>query len=153
MSTVEFMNYVKEEATERLNNWSEKCYLCDLGMILTESENCDNTWSYSTIADIENIKNYWNDCADFFESYKDNFGCDSAFELNPFENPENFFCIMMIEAIASLIGNTICGDSNKLNDMWNNEVSPDDIITDEDGNEITIKDAIIYGMEKVSDVF
>ena len=114
----EFMDVVKEEAKRRLyDRIGETVYLCDLGMELTEAENCDGTWSYSRRNDMTNIKIYWDECADFVEYYHSNLGEDVP---NVFENPEKFFCCMMIEAISSLVGQSICDGS--LSDKWNDEV-------------------------------
>jgi hypothetical protein len=114
-------------------------YLCDLGMELTGYENCNGSWSCSRYKDMENIKTYWNDCADFVEYYRSEFGEDTP---NIFENPEKFFCCMMIEAINILVGNAIC-NNEKLDDLWNDEIE----ITEEVVNEI------VKGFDDIEEVF
>lgn len=139
--TNEFFNYVKDEAKDRLNNYiGNSVYLCDLGMTLTEEENVDGTWSYSVYKDSKNIKKYWDDCGDFVEYYKDNFGEDCKW--NPFSEPEKFFCSVMIEAISILVGQSIC-NNEEFRNFWNNEIK----ITED------VVNKIIEGFENIEEIF
>ena len=134
-----FMDMVKEEAKRRLyDRIGETVYLCDLSTELTDAENCDCTWSFSRHDDMENIKKYWDECDNFVEYYHSNFGADVP---NVFENPEKFFCCMMIEAISELIGRSICYGS--LSDNWNDEVElTEDMVK-----------TIVEGFDSIDEVF
>lgn len=110
-------------------------YLCDIGMELSESENCNGSWYCSSFEVKQAIKENWNLCGDFFEYYKSEFGMSSE---NPFENPELFHCQMMIFAVSNSFNYAL--NKTDFSDMWNEKIE----ITEEFVNEIkkTLEDLI-----------
>lgn len=99
--TREFLNMVKEEVVIRVERLIGQVYdVEDIGFELTSYENCNGSWSCGTYEDMENIKQYFEDCADFTEYYESEIGDD--LHINPFTEPEKFFCIVMIFAIDNV---------------------------------------------------
>ena len=64
----------------------------------------------------EYIKTWWDDCASFYEYYKDNYGADAAAELNVFENASKFMFIMVLEGIEYIFSRV-----SVINENWDDE--------------------------------
>lgn len=80
---------IKERLEERIG---DEYYLCDLGMELTQSENCDGSWFCSTWKAEQAIKDNFDLVKNFTKWYKDNFGE----KIDMFEDIEKNHCVFMI---------------------------------------------------------
>lgn len=89
-------------------------YACDFAGELTMSINMDGSATYSTYKAKEYLCEWWDDCADYFQYEKDNFGENLH---NPFENPEAFHVCMIIEGVNSLLSQCSVIEEN-----WNDEI-------------------------------
>lgn len=124
---------IKSFIVEKLNDLKGNTFcLCDIGMMLSESENADGTWTYSSAQAETEIIDNWDFCGAFYEYYKANFGTAPE---NPFENPERFHCLMMIEAVRGAFDYAVNNTENYSSyDAWNDDTE----ITDEFIEEIEI---------------
>lgn len=122
----EIKEFILQELDERLGT---EHYLCDIGTILSESQNSDGTWTYSTQGAIHEITDNWDFCGNFYEYYRDNFG---GVPENPFENPEKFHCQMMIEAVNGAFGFAV-NNSESYSDYetWNEQIEITEKFIDE----------------------
>ena len=110
-----FFEYCKEHLLERLDEYvGTTHYACDLGFILTECENVDGTLTYSHYEAKEYLRLWWDECADYWEYEKFNFGENTH---NPFERPEAYMVCMVIEGVRSILSQCAIIDDN-----WNEEV-------------------------------
>lgn len=80
---------IKERLEERLG---DEYYLCDLGMALTQSENCSGSWYCNSWKAEQSIKDNFDLIRDFTKYYKDNFGE----KINMFDDTERNHCVFMI---------------------------------------------------------
>jgi hypothetical protein len=94
-------------------------YACDLGYKLTERINVDGSATYSTYEAKQYIKEWWNEAGEVYEYQKDNYG---ECLQNPFENPEAFHVVMIIEGV-----NNILNQCETIQENWNDEIE----LTDE----------------------
>lgn len=123
----EIKEFIIDKLEDRIGN---KEYLCDIGMSLSECQNCDGTWTYSTQEAIDQIIENWDFCGDFYNYFKDSFGYAPE---NPFENPENFHCCMMIEAVSGAFNYAVNHSENYSDyETWNEQIE----ITEDFINEI-----------------
>lgn len=90
-------------------------YACDLAYALTEGPNCDGSCTYSTYKAKRYLQAWWDDCADYLEYEKFNFG---EVMHNPFDNPEAFMVCMLIEGVGSLLAKC-----KTIDDAWNDELT------------------------------
>lgn len=111
-----YTEYCRNFIIDNLNGYEgQSIYMCDLAHTITEGINVDGSATYSTYEAKEYIKEWWDDAADFYEYCKFEFGeCPH----NPFEKPEAFHCLMIIEGVAHLLSqcDTVGGDN------WNEEI-------------------------------
>ena len=107
---------IKKDIIERLNGRiGQKHYLCDLGMILTESENANGSWYCSEYKAEQEIKKNFELCGDFVKWHKDIFG--DEFTYNPFLETEKFHCSTMIFAYENVFNQAV-SDHKK----WNEKI-------------------------------
>ena len=105
---------IKKDIIERLNERiGQEHYLCDLGMILTENENANGSWYCSEYQAKEEIEENFDLCSDFSEWHNDIYGEYK----NPFGDPENFHCCMMICAYENVFNQAV-SDHKK----WNEKI-------------------------------
>lgn len=108
-----FFEHCRDFILEQLPEFEgNDVYACDLPMELTQGMNCDGTFTYSTKKAIELIHEWWDDCSDFSDYEKFEFGERS----NPFDNPEAFLVRMVTEGV-----NIIMQKSNFIQKKWNAE--------------------------------
>ena len=105
---------VIDELNERIG---QTHYLCDLGMTLSESENADGSWYYSSYKAKEDIVDNFDFCGAFYQWHKDNFG--EAISYNPFEDTELFHCTMMIFAVENAFSYAL--NKTEYSELWNDE--------------------------------
>lgn len=109
-----FNDFCKEYICEHLGELeSVNVYACDLAYTLAEDDNVNGTMTYSRREAFDYLYDWAEDCADYLEYEKMNFGERS----NPFENPEAFMVRMVIEGINSILSQCEIIDSN-----WNDEI-------------------------------
>lgn len=109
---------IKEFIIDRLEDMEgSEHYLCDIGMELSDSENCDGSWYCSEYEARKAIKKNWDFCGEFFEYCKSEFG---MLPENPFENSELFHCQMMIFAVSNSFNYAL--NKTNFSELWNGEV-------------------------------
>jgi hypothetical protein len=105
-----YSDYCKEFIKNRLQDLEGlSYYACDFASELTMGINVDGTATYSTYKAKEYLREWWDDCADYFQYEKDNFGQNLH---NPFEAPEVFHVCMIIEGVSSLLSQCTVIDQN-----------------------------------------
>lgn len=93
------------------------CYFygCDLGMKLTECDNCTGAVEIGYEKNKRIIKEWFDDLSDFVKYYKINFGEND--NLNCFENPEGFICLAVIIGVDDILSQLPI-----IEEYWNNEI-------------------------------
>lgn len=125
----EIREFIIDRLEEREGN---EYYLCDIGMTLTESENADGSWYYSTYEAKQEVIENWDLCGEFYEYYKNNFG-DTEGLQNPFDDVEKFHCQMMIFAVENSFNYAVNHSKNYSDyETWNEQIE----ITEDFINEI-----------------
>lgn len=108
---------------ELYNHEGSAYYVCDLGNTLTEYINMDRSATYSRYKAEEYITYWWNDAGDVLQYYYENTGIC----VNPFDEPEKFHVLMIIEGVNSLLSQCEIIDKN-----WDEEIT----LTEENINTI-----------------
>lgn len=118
-----FVEYCKNYIIYELPEYEgREVYSCDLAGILTEGPNVDGSMTYSTYKAEQYIKEWWDDCAEFYEYADMTFGSDYvAKNLNVFANPEAFMVVMVMEGIGYLLSRVSIIDEN-----WNDKITLDE---------------------------
>ncbi len=112
-----FIDYCRDWLDENLPLWDgTEITACDLAYEITEVENKDGLVDSNAEA-LQLIKEYWDECADFYDYCIFSFGDEFASSLNVFKEPIKFITIMFIEGINSLLG-----QCHTLEDNWNDEI-------------------------------
>lgn len=112
-----FLDYCKDYLTDNIGEYEgQRHYLCDFGYTLTEGPNCDGSLTYSRAEAEEYLKEWWDDCSDYFEYEKFNFGTTS----NPFENPEAYMVRMVVAGVGMLWSYAV--NEIGMDDNWNDKV-------------------------------
>lgn len=110
-------NEIINKMIEKLYNYEDcKFYGCDLGYGLFESENIDGSFTYSTHKAKEWIKTYYDDIGEVWEELQFQFDKDFLSNYNPFNEPEKFSVLILLEVSSYLSGKCKTIDEN-----WNNE--------------------------------
>ena len=95
---VGFVEFCKDYITAHMDEYvGEEVYGCDVSWLLMDGANADGTLTYNRYMAVDYLHEWWDDCGDFFNYEKDNFG---EVLHNPFENPEAFMTAMVIEGIG-----------------------------------------------------
>lgn len=109
-----FSEYCHDYLCQQLDAYEGcDCYACDLAYKITEGCNIDGTLTYSTFTAKCYLQAWWDDCSDFSDFEKWNFGE----RTNPFENPEAYMVRMVIEGIYQLLASCEC-----LEEVWDEEI-------------------------------
>lgn len=112
----DFITYCKNYIADNLPEYEGQLIdPSDLGWTVTEGPNCDGTLTYSRAEAIEYLKEWWDECSEYWEYERDNFGCNTQ---NPFENPEAYMVCMVIEGVRSLVDQAL----NVLSIDWDEKV-------------------------------
>lgn len=123
-----FVEYCKNYIIDTLPEYEDQeTYGADLCGLIMESPNADGTLTYSTQEAMNYIKEWWYDCAEFWDYAIMNFGEDYvAKSLNVFDNPEAFMVVMVYEGVGSLLNRVSVVDEN-----WNDklELTPEVVET------------------------
>lgn len=109
-----YSDYCKEFIKDRISDFEGTSnYGCDLASEITMAINVDGSATYNTYEAKEYLREWWDDCADYFQYEKDNFGSNPH---NPFENPEAFHVCMIIQGVSSLLS-----QCTKVDKHWNDK--------------------------------
>lgn len=112
----EFNEEIREFIHDNLANYEGNTfYGCNLGYEITNDININGTATYDRNEAIEKLKEFWDDAADVFEYCKFNYGENLL--LNPFEEPEKYHVIMIIEGVQSMLAQSDFIDKN-----WDNKI-------------------------------
>ena len=110
-----FVDYVKQYILDHIEDWEgQSHYGCDWGSYLTEGLNCDGTLTYSTAKAKDYLREWWDDCSEYWEYEKFNFG---EHMHNPFDSPEAYMVCMVIEGVNSIMSKIPCIDKH-----WNDQM-------------------------------
>ena len=108
-----FKNWLFDMISDALDDYEGvKVYGCDLALKLFEGENINGSISCSSYEAKEFIRQYWDDAGEIFDDWKLNTGES----INPFENPESFQIIMLLEGARDILS-----QSNFLDEHSNDE--------------------------------
>lgn len=114
----EFIENIKTNIIDRLYNYEDtKHYLCDVGLLLTESENCNGSWYCNSWKAKQELKENYEIFSFVWDEMKFNFGSEFVADLNPFKDPEHVHVVMMIE-LYQMIFDLAVQDF----DEWNEEI-------------------------------
>ena len=98
-----FVQYCKDYILDHIDDFEGKSeYGCDWSYTLTQSPNVDGTLTYSTYEASQYLKEWWDECGEYWEYEKDNFG---EHLHNPFEEPEAYMVCMVIEGVSAILSN------------------------------------------------
>lgn len=104
---------------DRLYDYEDtKVYACDLAYSLFESENIDGTFTYSSYEAKEWIKNNFDEIGEVWEELKFQFGSEYLMDFNPFDNPEKFMVLVILESASYILG-----QCKTVQDNWDNEMT------------------------------
>lgn len=117
-------NKIKEEVKEILKDKLDEyedttVYGCDLAYKLSESENCDGSYTYSSYKAKQWIKDNFEDLGEIVEEMEFQMGKDSI--PNVFNNPENFQVVVLIEVACSLLSRC-----DVIDEHWNDRIELDE---------------------------
>ena len=88
-----FLDGIKDDIIERLKEREgQEAYACDLGMILTESENVNGSWYCNAYKAEQDIKEHW----DVFGGAFAYMQSETGYSGNPLTDSERFHCAAMI---------------------------------------------------------
>lgn len=104
---------------DTLDNYEgQKVEVSELGMLLTEGPNADGSWHCSTYKAQEELKNWFDDVAEFIEEYQGEFGTKPQHDA--FTQPELFHCLMMIMGVEKMLN-----ELDIISDLWDYNVTLD----------------------------
>lgn len=101
MNMTNFEIYCKDFIRENIEGLiGRNVYACDLGLELTMGINADGTCTYSTNLAKQYLCDWWDECGDYWNYEKINFGNNYH---NPFDEPEAFMVCMVIEGVRLVL--------------------------------------------------
>jgi len=108
-----FKNWLFEMISDALEDYEDvEIYGCDLALKLFEGQNANGSVSCSSYEAKEFIREYWDDAGEIIDDWKSNTGES----INPFENPESFQVIMLLEGARDILS-----QSSFIDEHWNDE--------------------------------
>lgn len=115
------MNELKKDIIERIKEHlydykDVKVYGADLAYTIFEGENIDGTFTYNTYTAEQWIKIYFEDIGEIYEELKFQFDADFLTQYNPFDNPEKFMVLIILEGAGYILGQCKTVEEN-----WDNE--------------------------------
>ena len=111
----DFMSYCKMHIRLKLFDYQGTThYACDLAYALCENENRNGTLTFGRTEAIEYIREWWFDCAEYYDYEKFNYG---EHLYNPFESPEEYMVCMVIAGVGSILS-----QCPSIDDAWNNKI-------------------------------
>lgn len=113
------VEYCKNYILENIGNYeNESVYGADLAFTITEGPNVDGSLTYSRYEAKKYLNEWYDDCSDYWEWEKSNFGENFN---NPFENPEAFMVCMVINGVDIILSRCPIVEEN-----WNDEFELDE---------------------------
>ena len=110
----DFKEYCKDYIVDHIDEFvGQNFYGSDLCYELTQEPNSNGTLTFCREEAVCYLKDWWVDAAKYWDYEKDNFGENTH---NPFDNPEAYMVCMVIEGVASILGN-----APHIEDYWNDE--------------------------------
>lgn len=95
-----FLQYCRDYIKDNIHDYvGQDHYASDLSYTLTQGPNANGTLTFNRHDAMEYLREWWWDCADYFDWEVDNLGC----VRNPFDNPEAYMVCMVIEGVNILI--------------------------------------------------
>lgn len=114
-------NDIIERIKDKLRDYEGvEVYSCDLAYTLFEGENMDGTATYNSYDAKEWVKTYFDEIGDVWEELNFQFGGDFMKDKNPFENPEQFMVVIILESASYLLG-----QCKYISDRWNDKIEID----------------------------
>lgn len=108
-----FLTYCRDYIKGNIHDYvGQVHYGSDLPFVITQGPNADGTLTYSRYEAMEYLREWWWDCADYYDWSMDNFGS----VRNPFDNPEAYMVCMVIEGVNILMSQ--CPD---IDNNWNDD--------------------------------
>jgi hypothetical protein len=100
-----FKEYCREYITERLDEYENDEFgdVYELANALTEYDNSNGSFTYSTYYAKEYIKKWYDSVGEFLEEYELSYG--ESLQTNAFAEPEKFHAIMVIIGIENMLSN------------------------------------------------
>lgn len=142
----DFIKMVKQEVVERLEDRKlQRMYVCDIGMALSENENCNGSWYCSAYQARESIKEYLYEFEAYCSFYKSTFGEPEYINDDEYNHSlESVHCRMMIFAIESAFNAAYnkAEDKEVIDNVWNEKILIDDDFID----------AIKVGLKEIEEV-
>ena len=115
-------DFVVDEILDKLDEYEGvSSYGADLAYTLFEGENADGSMTYSRQASIDWIKEHFGDIGEVWDELVANFGSDYMSKFNPFDNPEQFQVVIVLEVASYLLG-----QCKTVEDNWDNEMTLDE---------------------------
>jgi len=110
-----FVKYCKNYILDHIDEYEgQSHYGCDFAYTLTEAPNVDGSLTYSTYKAKEYLREWWDECGEYWDYEKDNFGEHTH---NPFDEPEAYMVCMVIEGCSAILSQVPCIGKN-----WNEEI-------------------------------
>lgn len=111
-------NEVINKMVEKLHEYEDcKFYGCDFGYGLFEGENVDGSFTYNTHEAKEWIKTYFDDIGEVWEELQFEFDKDFLSQYNPFNEPEKFSVLILLE-----VSSYLSGKCKTIEENWDNEL-------------------------------
>ena len=130
-----FVEYCKNYIIDTLPEYEgNETYGADLCSLIMEGPYADGSLTYSTQEALDYIREWWYECAEFWDYAKFNFGKDYlADNLNVFDNTERFMVVMVSEGVAYILSKVSVVDENWNNDFELTEEVIDTILSEIEG--------------------
>lgn len=110
-----FVDYCKNYILDNLANYEGQCiYGSEIGYTITESPNVDGTLTYNAYEAKEYLREWWDECGEYWDYEKDNFG--EHFH-NPFDEPEAYMVCMVIDGVNAILSN-----EPHIEESWNDKL-------------------------------
>lgn len=110
-----FKDYCKNYILDHIDNYEGQSYYgCDFAYTLTEAPNVDGSLTHSTYKAKEYLREWWDECGEYWEYEKDNFG---EHLHNPFDEPEAYMVCMVIEGVNAILAN-----EPHIEESWNDKL-------------------------------
>lgn len=96
-----FTEYCKDYIKDHLNDFEgQTVTTSDLAYYITQGPNTDGTLTYSTEEAKNYLREWWDECAEYYQFEEFNYGNHPH---NPFDKPEAYMLCMVIEGINLLL--------------------------------------------------
>lgn len=111
-----FKNIVIEELKQKLEEYEgADMYGSDMAYTLLEEYDYSNSYTYNTKESKDMISKYFDELGEIYDNYIFTYGKESA--INPFENPEKFIVLMLLQKASELLS-----DCEYVFENWSNKV-------------------------------